>query len=108
MTGPAKWLFGAMIAAVTMISAFLIVGKARAEQQSCAPFKMVRENLEKKHNETIISGGLNSDKLATFVFASPGGETFTIVIVDTRGIACQVGAGKQWFQESVPVPGDDV
>lgn len=74
---------------------------ADAQQQRCAPFVQMRDSLKERYNETNSGVGIVNEKSVAVLFRSPGGETWTIALLDSNGIACAVAAGTDWSQSEI-------
>lgn len=65
----------------------------------CAPYKEIATHLLEAYHEAPVSEaliGTDSSGVVVF-FASPRGETWTLVVADARGErGCVVMAGTQW------------
>lgn len=87
--------FGVLCAGAVAAMSFY-VPDAHA-QAACAPYKELQAALLKNSHEQPIGAGLAGEgKFAWTLFTSPNGESWTAVVVDTKGMACMVGAGKNW------------
>jgi len=93
-----RFLIPAIIAAFLVILGVLTARSdpIGADHPFCMPWTDLRRQLADSYGEAPIGGGLVSATAAVQVLAPPGGETFTIVAVDTQGIACVIAAGTAW------------
>lgn len=100
-----------IIAAIALLGLVLVlagVSIAGAQQTPppCMPFKEYSDNLAKGFKQQLISLGMIGNDHVLMVYVSPGGETWTIIAVDTKGIACGIAAGNAWDQGRVPAIGE--
>lgn len=72
------------------------------EQMPCAPTAELIAKLQKDYHEVEVGGGIVSQEHVFVVYASPDGETWTVLAVGTNGTACVVGAGRYWFPGALP------
>jgi hypothetical protein len=70
-------------------------------QALCLKRETMIKELKKQFNEVPISIGLAGDKIIE-IFASPNGETFTIIFTTKEGITCPIAAGEDWVNSPVP------
>lgn len=86
------------IATVFMAFALLIysVGAANAQAAMCKPFPELRAILSERYQEHQSAFGLVGSEQIFVLFQSDRGKTWTLVSVGTSGIACMIGAGKDW------------
>lgn len=92
---------GALLAAVTVVIMVLLSRSASAEAISCMRWSDMAALLERA-GEKAVGGGLISDTLALQVFASPNGETFSVVAINARGVGCLVAMGRDWDLGAIP------
>ncbi len=97
----AGWGVALILIAVCLGLIHLYITPARAQDSRCAPWAKWAPFLKESHGETPIGGGAVSDKVAVAVMASPAG-TFTILVVDARGIACAIASGDSWDPGRLP------
>lgn len=96
-------LVNAVVVLVLAAVLFACTGNARA-QGLCAPWSVLQKRFAERFAEVPIGGGLvNANTMAT-VLASPDGASWTIVIVDARGLACAIASGKGWEPGKNPQP----
>lgn len=81
-------------------AAFMLVlrtATARAEDGPvCAPFRDVQAKMAEHFHEVVVAAGKVGPRHAVTVLATPDGATFTILIVDSNGVACPVMVGLGW------------
>ena len=103
-------IFATIIFAL-MVSLSLCSEPVRAQGPvPCIPWKILKDRLAATHGESVVSSGRINERSAVIVMASPGGDTFTVIVVDARGLACPIAAGRGWEPGSLPdaeVAGDD-
>lgn len=89
------------IACVAMAT-LALAGVARAEDAAqCGPYKAIADSLGRKFHETPVSvallPGQGGSTNVAITFASPLGETWTLVVADSAGEkGCVIMSGTQW------------
>jgi hypothetical protein len=79
------------------LSTLLPLPALAQEQSNCAPFDMAAAFHAEKLNETRVAQGLSGDGTQIFmIFAYPNGETWSVVVVGSGGIACLKARGTDW------------
>jgi len=96
----------ASVALILVLFLLFLMNMAHAQQQMCAPFDEMRETLASQYHETEVGTGMVSDTDVLMLFASPGGETWTILGLNVSGIACIKSAGKGWDAGQLPAKGE--
>lgn len=87
----------------------VLCGPVTGQTPACAPRDQVVASLAHKYNEASVSRGMTQDGSAIIeVFASPDGETWTILRSMATGVSCIVSAGRGWSFEAVKIAGDPV
>ena len=88
---------GRIVGAIVFVSAlwFGVAGVAAAENL-CMPHADIAKRLESGYAETPVAIGLSANGGLVEVFASPDGETWTLVITTPKGVSCVVIAGEAW------------
>ena len=71
------------------------------EAPMCGVYDELRTFLDDRFGERPTSSGLADDGTVMQVFASPGAGTWTMVSVDSGGLACVLATGQAWQQESL-------
>ena len=61
---------------------------------------MIKE-LKNQFHEVPVSIGVVGERIIE-IFASPNGETFTLVFTTKKGITCPIAAGEDWVNFPVP------
>lgn len=89
-------------AVFTAASLFGLAGEAAAMQ--CANHDNMAKTLTGKFKETRRAMGVVNSTAVMEVFMSPQG-TWTVVVTDTRGIACIAASGDEWQDVPVAVSG---
>jgi hypothetical protein len=89
-------------AVLTAASLFGLAGEAAAMQ--CANHDSMAKALTVKFKETRRAMGVVNSTAVMEVFMSPQG-TWTVVVTDTRGIACIAASGDGWQDVPVAVVG---
>jgi hypothetical protein len=93
-----------LAAALTAASLFGLAGEAAAMQ--CANHDNMAKALTGKFKETRRAMGLVNTSAVMEVFMSPQG-TWTVLVTDTKGIACIAASGEEWQDVPVAVVGLD-
>lgn len=87
--------------AMSFLMGLLLTVPAHAQEPVCMPWSIMKKIAkEKSHEEPTGGVGLVNSQSVIAVLASPGGDTWTLVIVDAKGAACVVMSGTNW------TPGD--
>lgn len=97
---PRFWIVLSILVGFAILAAFISlwdVTEAHA-QAACTDYKTLQSALKEKAHEQPTGAGLMGDKnqFAWTLFASPKGETWTMVVIDAKGMACVVGGGQNW------------
>jgi hypothetical protein len=82
------------------------VAQQQTFQAVCLPLDRLREQLKTKFNEDEVGGGIVGETAITLLFASPDGDTWTIVMLSPDGNACVVAGGSDWFHARIPAKGE--
>lgn len=95
--------------AALAICAFLAFAvPAGAQEQAstapvCMPWAKFRDIAKKSFNEEPTGGlGIIDSHSIVTLLASPGGDTWTLVILGANDIACVVASGTNWMPENIP------
>jgi hypothetical protein len=84
------------------LSLALLIGISQAHAQDavvgshqlqCGPFDDVEKQLHDKFQEMAITAGALGEGLTMALFSSPNGETWTIVAISPKKIACVMASG---------------
>lgn len=67
---------------------------------ACHRYREVVDALAQSYSERPVAFGVQSDGTLMQIFASAGGETWTVVLTDATGQSCVVAEGVRW--ESLP------
>jgi hypothetical protein len=62
------------------------------------------ENALTALGEVQVGGGIVNDKAVLVIYATPGGETWTVLTLGIDGSACLLMSGKEWFGGLPPLP----
>jgi hypothetical protein len=87
---------------LTAASLFGLAGEAAAMQ--CANHDSIAKALTTKFKEARRAMGLVNSTGVMELFMSPQG-TWTVVVTDTKGIACIAASGEEWQDVPVAVVG---
>jgi hypothetical protein len=96
-----KW---AVLTALT-VTAIGALWASRADAQEgppCAPTTELVAKLKDKYGEVEVGGGIFNEQVVVIPFASPGGDTWTILSIGTDGFACILSHGTDWFPGVLP------
>lgn len=99
---------GVAIACLVAIIAGIVLGivsifsPAQAQGRICAPWTEYATFLEERYGETSIGGGVVTERVVVQVLASAGGQSFTIVVIQSNGIACLIATGRDWQPGVLP------
>jgi hypothetical protein len=89
---------GAKIAQAAVILS-LIGGGAHA-QSVCGTKAPIMKRLNEVYHEAIVSRSILAGGAAKMeVYASPGGKTFSVLVVYGNGVACLVASGTDYHAE---------
>lgn len=92
--------FAAVLAAVTLFSSAGVASAAAP----CASHDAVAKTLTTKFKEARRIMGVVNSKAVMEIFMSPQG-TWTVVVTDTRGMACIIATGQDWQEVPVEMAG---
>jgi hypothetical protein len=87
-------------------AAFLVACLAGASQPAwaeCLPISEFAKRLAAKYHEAPVARAIQGG-LPIIVFASEGGQTYTIVAILQGKTACTVAAGTDWQAVASPTP----
>jgi len=86
---------------------FLTINPANAQGMQCGPYADLKKWLaEKYHEEPSGSGVTAQGKAALMIFASPGGESWTVAVLGQDGNACILADGQDFEPVILPqIPG---
>lgn len=96
--------FSIWCAAITLCLGMLFYRTTAAHAEAgCAPYQDLKKILQGHYNESPSGSGI-TDKghAAVIVFASPDGETWTMVRIGPDGQACMIAAGSNWLEVIPP------
>lgn len=65
-------------------------------QALCAPFAVMKARLAERHHEHEAATAIVSQRQILVLFLGDRGKTWTLVAVNTEGIACLMGSGIDW------------
>jgi hypothetical protein len=89
---------------LTAAALFGLAGEAAAIQ--CTNHDKIAKALTGKFKETRRAMGVVNSTAVMEVFMSPQG-TWTVVVTDTKGIACIAASGEEWQDVPVAIVGLD-
>lgn len=92
------------VATIGLSLVFLAVFQSFAEARECGKRDKVVKFLASKYKEVLVAGGMVSSQGYMEVYASKGGETWTILYTNVRGVSCVMSSGQGYFtMEPKPV-----
>ena len=91
-----------MIKLCTALAFIVLSSQAHA---TCGERDVLVRLLEERYQERSVESGLGTGGNLIELFASERGETWTLVTVDPRGIACVIAVGNDW--QVIGIPGDE-
>ena len=92
-----------LVAALAAISLASIAGIAEAAPQ-CSSHDKIADALGNKFKETRRVMGVVNSTAVMEIFMSPQG-TWTVVVTDTRGMACIIATGQDWQEVPIEMAG---
>lgn len=101
------WRLAFMASALGLFVLSLMAIAERAQAQMlCQRADVLLPRLTEKFREVDIGGAAMGEKMVLRFFVSPGGKTYTIVMVNTAGLACILAAGRDIDLAPIPADGD--
>lgn len=92
-------------AGAMLVAMFALTSLSKAQPSYCWPREQVLEFLSEKHGERPVMQGLANNNHVLEVLASPGGESWTIMITRPDGISCLQATGSHIYL--VPERGEE-
>ncbi|MCB1470893.1 MAG: hypothetical protein KDK08_27880 [Rhizobiaceae bacterium] len=99
-----------IIAGIASLILFVLIpSSARAAEappfamRFCAPWDELKRSLARRYHEVPIGGGVVDRSTIARLLASPDGATWTLVTIDTSGMACMKGTGTGWEPGQLPI-----
>ena len=92
-----------LVAALAAISLAGVAGFAEAAPQ-CSSHDKIADALGNKFKETRRVMGVVNSTAVMEIFMSPQG-TWTVVVTDTRGMACIIATGQDWQEVPIEMAG---
>lgn len=89
-------LLCAMIALALWMLGMLTVTASAQNNIPCQPFAAMKAMLEGRFQEQEVATGVISNQQIFVLFASARGKTWTMLAVNTAGIACPMASGHDW------------
>ena len=65
-------------------------------QQQCAPYEQVPAMLEATYGEVLTAQGIVDPTHVVQLYRNPVTGSFSIIGVDTQGVACMLAGGDYW------------
>lgn len=91
-----------LLAALLVGALGVLPAAAQTSTLRCLDTEKLREGLKTRFHEEIVAAGIVNAGTATVVYASPGGDTYTIVNEYTTGKSCVIATGE--FLAVSPLP----
>lgn len=90
------------------LAGMVLIGTAHAHAVPihCSPWPDLKALLLTKYHEAPVSGGIVNPNAVLQVLASPGGESWTAVVIGINGMACIISAGKGWEPGLLAIKGE--
>ncbi len=92
--------------ALALALSFGMTRPAAGQVTDCNRREEVVEHLAKKYGEHLVAIGVTNDGGMVEVLATPGRDTWTIIISLPDGTSCMVAAGVGWRPVRAPVEED--
>lgn len=86
---------GAALSLILLLTA-CTAPQAQPAAMNCAPREAVVAALEANYGEHQVGRGINADGALIELFASPNGETWTLISSGPDGISCWITDGRAW------------
>lgn len=104
-----KWLLRGLVAIVFVMVGGCIVKEAAAHSIACDPADRITQWLADKYQEAPIATGQAGERTLVQLWLSEDGATFTIVTINTAGVACMLASGSHWTEQEfvAPEPGEE-
>lgn len=84
------------VSGLAALIATLTAAWPAAAQPPCGPHEQVLDWLAERYDEAPLAVGVGNNARLVELVVSPGGETWSLLIVRQDGIACLVAAGEAW------------
>ncbi|MBO6901390.1 MAG: hypothetical protein JJ864_08590 [Rhizobiaceae bacterium] len=94
----------ALAAAGIAALAWAGVSEARAHNIACAPADRITQWLADNYREAPIATGQAGQRTLVQLWLSEDGATFTIVTINTAGVACMLASGDHWTEQEFVAP----
>ena len=95
-----KLIIVAVIAALFVVNSSFAVGQGHR----CFDYDLATKSIKKHYGEVLSAAGITlGGRLLVELWMSPGGVTWSILIVDTRAKVCQVFVGERWLMFKAPL-----
>ena len=106
---PRRARTGLLLAVCAVAILFALSRLVLADQPlpRCADRETFERELRARWSEVKVAEALATEGELIEVYASPGGATFTVVVVQPTGEACVVAEGTDWMRGAMPAPGED-
>lgn len=92
------------VIALSTLSLLATAGPALAQERPCAPLDQAEAYLAGEFQETRVGQGIGGNgQTMVMLYASPAG-TWTVLVVNPEGVACQAADGTDWQNRSDPAP----
>lgn len=93
-----------------LLAAFLFIAppiSAAPEGLVCVSHDDWEESLYMGYQENVIGAGMTAGGIFMELFASPGGETWTVLITYPAGLTCGFASGEGWTTIDPPPDGPE-
>lgn len=93
------------IAAMFMLTVASATGAhVQRPSDQCNTYKKGRAHLEKTYGEVVVYRGLASNGNLIEVLVSPGGKSWSIIVIFPNGRACITASGEDWIDVNKAKP----
>ncbi len=87
------------------LAIMLLPVRASAQPPNCGDHEEIVGTLTEKYDEAVIGTGNAPGRVTVELLASPGGETWTLILTDQRGWTCYITTGLDWKITPMPESG---
>ncbi len=88
-----------MVRSAIILLLCCLTGAAHAE---CMPISKFAKMLLQNYREEPVVHAMQ-ENMPLIIFVSPGGATYTMVIIIKPGVACALSAGRNWVSAKTPI-----
>lgn len=92
-----------ILATLAVLVVIISPAKLSAQIPGCLSHDEIKQSLEVSHGERLAAYGLTESGAVLSIYASPDGQTWTMIITDPGGCSFPVAAGASWEVKVVGV-----